>query len=93
MNYGEERYYAAERRNEILERQADALESLADQGRIQNGLLLEQTRALEKLVAVQFTGNPADVPSSRSLASSAEDGVLDLTEQVDLDAVGRVADE
>lgn len=93
MSYGEERLYCDEARNKALKRQADALETLAEQVEIQNALLLQQNMALERLVSVQFRGNPDDAPRTASLASNTESFALDLRERVDLDAVGRVADE
>jgi len=77
----------------VQQRQAEALEAIDEQLRIQNAALLRQTRALEKLVGVQFSGNPADAPTTTSLAGGVEDAALDLRERVDLDAVRRVADE
>lgn len=82
-----------ERLAEAQERQADALEALAEQMEVQNAAILSQTHAIEQLVAVQFSGNPADAPNTASLASRVEDGVLDLSTGVDLDAVERAARE
>jgi hypothetical protein len=74
-----------------LERQAEALEDVAEQMRIQNAALVELTRTLDKLVAVEMTGHPEDSRSGRSVAGWVEDAALDLEERVDLDAVHRAA--
>jgi K+/H+ antiporter YhaU regulatory subunit KhtT len=77
----------------LQERQTEALEEIAEQMAIQNGALLSQTRTLEKLVAVNFRGNPDDVPTQTSIASATADGVLNIAEQVDIDRAQRWADE
>jgi|GEM_PF-6481323 len=82
-----------ERQTEAAERQADALEDLAEQLAIQNGALQTQIRTLEKLVAVEFSGHPDDVPTPNSIASSTEDGVLSIAEQVDVDEARRWTDD
>lgn len=75
-----------------LEQQADALEDISEQLRIQNAALVELTRTLDKLVAVEMTGHPEDARSGRSVAGWVEDAALDVEENVDLDAVDRVAE-
>ncbi|MFB6196402.1 MAG: hypothetical protein ABEI80_09530, partial [Haloplanus sp.] len=74
-----------------MERQADALEDVAEQLRIQNAALVELTRTLDKLVAVEMTGHPEDGRSGRSVAGWVEDAALDLEERVDMNAVDRAA--
>ncbi|WP_338740358.1 hypothetical protein [Haloplanus salilacus] len=75
-----------------MERQADALEDVAEQMRIQNAALIELTRTLDKLVAVEMAGHPdggsGGRRSQRSITGCVEDAAIDLEERVDLDAVG-----
>ncbi|QGX94991.1 hypothetical protein EI982_09405 [Haloplanus rallus] len=75
-----------------MERQAEAIEDVAEQMRIQNAALVELTRTLDKLVAVEMTDHPGDGRSGRNVAGAVEDAALDVEERVDLDAVDRVAE-
>jgi len=68
------------------QRQADALEALTDQTRIQNALLLEivhEQRARRRLAEGRM---PLDF-SSKGAATAIEDRALELAEQVDLESV------
>jgi hypothetical protein len=74
------------------QRQADALEALTDQTRIQNALLLEivheqrgRRRLAEGKMPLEF--------SSKGAATAIEDRALELAEQVDLDSVALWSDE
>jgi hypothetical protein len=74
------------------QRQADALEALTDQTRIQNALLLEivhEQRARRRLAEGKM---PLEF-SSKSAATAIEDRALELAEQVDLDSVALWSDE
>lgn len=82
-----------ERQAEAAERQADALEDLAEQVTVQNGALQAQIRTLERLVSVQMAGVPDEAPTPTSVASSTADGVLSIAEQVDVDEARRWADD
>jgi hypothetical protein len=78
-----------------LERQADALEEIAEQQRIQNAALLELIRTLDHRLPELHDHPPAEPTSPRSgqsLAGWVEDAALDLDERVDLDAVARVSE-
>jgi hypothetical protein len=76
---------------DALERQADALESIDERLRVQNAALVELTRSVDKLVGAQTTGHPGDSNNTKRIAANVEDAALDLSEQVDLDAVDRVS--
>jgi len=74
------------------QRQADALEALTDQTRIQNALLLEivhEQRARRRLAEDRM---PLDF-SSKGAATAIEDRALELAEQVDLESVALWSDE
>jgi len=73
-------------------RQADALESLADQTRVQNAVLLELTHELTALRRHQQGDLPHEF-SAQGKAGSIEDRALELAERVDLDAVAMWTDE
>jgi len=78
-----------------LERQADALEEIAEQQRIQNAALLELIRTLDHRLPELHDHPPAEPTSprsGRSLAGWVEDAALDLDERVDLDAVDRYSE-
>ncbi|MFD1599331.1 hypothetical protein [Halobellus rarus] len=78
-----------------LERQADALEEIAEQQRIQNAALLELIRTFDHRLPELHDHPPAEPTpprSGRSLAGWVEDAALDLDERVDLDAVDRVSE-
>jgi len=70
-----------------LGRQADALEDVAEQLEIQNAILLELVSTQQRRNRVALKRDPDDWPSPRSRASSVEDNVLTLREDVDLRAV------
>jgi hypothetical protein len=78
-----------------LERQADALEEIAEQQRIQNAVLFELARTLDHRLP-ELRDHPPEEPSmprsGRSLAGWVEDAALDLDERVDLNAVDRVSE-
>jgi len=78
-----------------LERQAEALEEIAEQQRIQNAVLFELARTLDHRLP-ELRKHPPEEPSNprsgRSLASWVEDAALDLDERVDLNAVDRVSE-
>jgi len=73
-------------------RQADALESLADQTRVQNAVLLEAVHELTALRHVQQGKLPHEF-SAQGKAGAIEDRALELAERVDLDAVAMWTDE
>jgi len=77
---------------EPAERQAKALEVLADQTRVQNAVLLELTHELTALRRLQAGELPQGF-SAKGKAGSIEDRALELAERVDLDAVDRWTDE
>ncbi|MFB6103337.1 MAG: hypothetical protein ABEJ73_12345 [Haloplanus sp.] len=71
-----------------LGRQADALEALVDQQRIQNAALVELTRTLDNRAAEEIgLEEPTSGRNGRSIAGWVEDAALDIEERVDLDAV------
>ena len=74
------------------ERQADALEALADQSRIQNALLLEivhEKRARRRLAE----GKMPHEFSTTGAATAIEDRALELAEKVDLESVALWSDD
>jgi hypothetical protein len=76
----------------VEQRQADALEALTDQTRIQNALLLEiihEKRARRGLAEGKM---PLEF-SSKGAATAIEDRALELAEQVDLESVALWSDE
>jgi hypothetical protein len=73
------------------ERQADALEELADQTRVQNALLLELVHQQIRRRRLEEGELPHEY-SEPSVAKAVEDRVLELTERVTLDDVDAVAD-
>jgi hypothetical protein len=89
----EQMRYALRRIDEHQEEQTDALDRVADQLEIQNAVLFEAVRALQRQNRIAMGRDPDDVPSPTSLASMVEDGALHLAEGVDLEAAQRCADE
>lgn len=78
---------------EAQRRQAEALEAIVEQQRIQTAALAELTRTLDSRAAQQIgIEEPHSARSRRSVTSWIVDAALDIEEQVDLDAVDRVAD-
>lgn len=78
-----------------IERQADALEELTEQLRIQNAILMEQVRTLDFRIPElreHAPQEPVTPRSGRSVAGWVEDAALDLDERVDLDAVDRASE-
>jgi hypothetical protein len=73
------------------DRQADALEALADQTRIQNAVMLELVHEMWARRRLEQGELPHEF-SANGLAASIEDRALELTERVDLDAVDAHAD-
>jgi len=74
------------------EKQTEALEAVADRLEIQNAVLLELATEMARANNREIGRDPDDI-STRGKAKNVENHVLNLREQVDLDAVGRVADE
>jgi len=73
------------------ERQADALEALVDQTRVQNAVTLELAHELTALRRLQAGELPHEF-SAEGKAGAVEDRALELAERVDLDAVDSFAD-
>ncbi|AXG09496.1 hypothetical protein [Haloplanus rubicundus] len=75
-----------------FERQADALEDIAEQMRVQNAALVELIRTLDTRAAQDIgIEEPVSGRSGKSVAGWVEDAALDIEERVDLDAVDRAA--
>jgi len=75
----------------VDERQADALEAIAEQSRVQNAVTLELAHELTALRRLQQGDLPHEF-SAEGKAGAIEDRALELTERVDLDAVDTFAD-
>jgi uncharacterized Zn finger protein (UPF0148 family) len=82
---------------DALERQADALETVAEQQRIQTAALAELIRTVDEVAAAaddHHRGRRDEGSrSGRSVAGWIEDAALEVAERVDLDAVDQHADE
>ena len=79
-------------RTEQLERQAAALEDLAEQIEIQNAVLLELVHAQHRRLCVDMGKDP-DRYSRESQTGFVQDNVMDLFERVDVDTARLYADE
>jgi hypothetical protein len=75
------------------ERQADALEAIADQLAIQNAVLFELVRQQERRAQIAMERPPDETRTPESTATAVQDAALHLAERVDLDEVRRWADE
>lgn len=84
---------AIERIQQNETNQVDALDRVADQLEIQNAVLFQAVRVLQRQNRIAMGRDPDDVPRQTSLASMVEDGVLHLAEGVDIDSARRWADE
>jgi hypothetical protein len=82
-----------ERQEEHQRRQTEALETLAEQLEVQNGLLFELITELDRRNSIAMTGVPDEASRPKSRATSVQDGVTYLAEQVDVDEATRWADE
>lgn len=81
-----------ERPGSELGRQADALEDIAEQMRVQNAALVELIRTLDTRAAQDIgIEEPVSGRSGKSVAAWVEDAALDIEERVDLDAIDRAA--
>jgi len=87
-----EAWEAMEEATAAEKRQADALEALADQTRVQNAVTLELVHELTALRRLQAGELPHEF-SAEGKAGAVEDRALELAERVDLDAVARWTDE
>ncbi|QLH83343.1 hypothetical protein [Halosimplex pelagicum] len=87
-----EAWEAMEESLAVEKRQADALEALADQTRVQNAVTLELVHELTALRRLQAGDRPFEF-SAEGKAGAVEDRALELAERVDLDAVDLWTDE
>ncbi len=79
---------------DAAERQAEALETLADRQRVTNAALAELIRTIDTRAAEQIgIEEPTASRTGRSVAGWIEDAALDLAEGVDLDAVDRAQED
>jgi len=74
-------------------RQTAALEDLSEQLRVQNAVLLELVSTQQRANRIAMQRDPDDWPSPKSRATSVEDNVLHLAENVDVDTALRFAND
>jgi hypothetical protein len=84
---------ALERLEEHQARQAEALEAIANQVEIQNAVLFQLVREIDRGNSIAMQGIPDEAARPKGKATAVQDGVLYLAENVDLEAARRWADE
>jgi hypothetical protein len=84
---------AADEQGDQQRRQADALEDVAEQLQIQNGILFELITELDRRNSIAMKGVPDDAQRPKSRATGVQDGVTYLAENVDVAEARRWADD